>query len=129
MKKVMVSGTFDIVHPGHLHFFEQAKQYGEHLSVVVAHDDRSKKQLKFNQQERCWGLDILSMVDTVVKGNDTGNIFSILQIVEPHIICLGYDQEINEDELVQYIQSNGLDIKVIRCKAHMPEQFKSSLLK
>lgn len=129
MKKVMVAGTFDIVHPGHLHFFEQAKRYGDHLSVVVAHDDRSQKRLKFNQQERCWALDVLSMVDTVVKGNDTSDIFSILQMVEPHIICLGYDQKINEEDLVKYIEKNGLDIKVVRCKAHLPELFKSSLLK
>ena len=38
MKKVMAVGVFDLLHAGHLHYLEQAKSLGDHLTVVVAHD-------------------------------------------------------------------------------------------
>ena len=37
--KVMAVGVFDLVHAGHLHYLEQPKSLGNHLTVVVAHDD------------------------------------------------------------------------------------------
>ena len=37
--KVMAVGVFDLLHAGHLHYLEQAKSLGNHLTVVVAHDD------------------------------------------------------------------------------------------
>ena len=37
MKKVIVFGSFDYIHPGHLNFFEQAKSYGDYLIVVATH--------------------------------------------------------------------------------------------
>ena len=37
--KVMAVGVFDLLHAGHLHYLEQAKSLGSHLTVVVAHDD------------------------------------------------------------------------------------------
>ena len=39
MKRVMAVGVFDLLHAGHLHYLEQAKSLGEHLTVVIAHDD------------------------------------------------------------------------------------------
>ena len=38
MKKIMVFGTFDVLHKGHINFFKQAKKHGDHLLVVVARD-------------------------------------------------------------------------------------------
>ncbi|HLC71304.1 MAG TPA: adenylyltransferase/cytidyltransferase family protein, partial [Candidatus Nanoarchaeia archaeon] len=38
MKTVMCFGTFDILHPGHLHYLQQAKKYGDYLMVVIARD-------------------------------------------------------------------------------------------
>ncbi|MCX6707322.1 MAG: adenylyltransferase/cytidyltransferase family protein, partial [Candidatus Woesearchaeota archaeon] len=45
-KTVLVFGTFDILHPGHLNFFDQARKAGgegSKLVVVVARDFNSKK--------------------------------------------------------------------------------------
>ena len=36
--KVMVFGTFDILHPGHLNFFKQAREFGNFLIAVIARD-------------------------------------------------------------------------------------------
>ena len=84
----MVAGTFDIIHPGHLHFFEQAKAHGDHLSVVVSHDCREKEGRRHSQQERVWAVSVLSMVDETIKGGD-GEMFNMLKQVQPHVLCLG----------------------------------------
>ena len=38
MKKVFVSGCFDVLHGGHLEFFEQAKALGDYLIVCLPSD-------------------------------------------------------------------------------------------
>jgi len=43
MKTVMTFGTFDIVHPGHIHFLQQAKTYGDRLITIVARDMNVQK--------------------------------------------------------------------------------------
>ena len=44
MSKIMAVGVFDLLHAGHLHYLEQAKALGDHLTVVVAHDDTVRKR-------------------------------------------------------------------------------------
>ena len=39
MKKVFVSGCYDIIHAGHLAFFKEAKALGDHLTVCFASDE------------------------------------------------------------------------------------------
>ena len=36
MKKVFVSGCYDIVHAGHIQFFEEARALGDYLIVSFA---------------------------------------------------------------------------------------------
>ena len=44
MKRILAVGVFDLLHAGHLHYLEQAKSLGDHLTVVVAHDDTVRKR-------------------------------------------------------------------------------------
>ena len=39
MKKVFVSGCYDIIHAGHIEFFNQAKTLGDYLIVSFASDE------------------------------------------------------------------------------------------
>ena len=43
MRKIIVFGTFDILHKGHLNLFKQAKQHGDYLMAVIARDKNVKK--------------------------------------------------------------------------------------
>ena len=36
--KVVATGVFDIIHIGHAHFLNAAKEHGNHLTVIVAND-------------------------------------------------------------------------------------------
>jgi len=43
MVKVMASGTFDLLHMGHIYYLKEAKKYGNKLSVVIARDTTVRK--------------------------------------------------------------------------------------
>jgi len=74
MKKVFVSGCYDIIHGGHVEFFTQAKSLGDHLIVSFAgekslkiHKNR-KSSLPVYHKQRL--LESLTMIDEVVVGDD-----------------------------------------------------------
>ena len=72
MKKVMVFGTFDILHNGHLSLFKQAKKYGDYLIVSIARD-QSVEKLKgnktlYNENQRLDQVKKLEIVDKAILG-------------------------------------------------------------
>jgi FAD synthetase len=38
MVRILATGTFDILHPGHLRYLSEAKELGDELYVIVARD-------------------------------------------------------------------------------------------
>ena len=111
--KVMAVGVFDLLHAGHLHYLEQAKALGSHLTVVVAHDDTvriRKHEPVTNHDLRRRMVEGLKPVDEVIIGNSPDvSIFEILPVVDPDIIALGYDQEHAEDSIRVKLQELGYD--------------------
>ena len=109
--RVMAVGVFDLLHAGHLHYLEQARALGNHLTVVVAHDDtvRARKHDPVtNHDLRKRMVEGLKPVDAVIIGNSPDvSIFEILPKVNPDIIALGYDQEHAEDLIKQKLQELG----------------------
>ena len=109
--RVMAVGVFDLLHAGHLHYLEQARALGNHLTVVVAHDDtvRARKHEPVtNHDLRKRMVEGLKPVDAVIIGNSPDvSIFEILPKVDPDIIALGYDQEHAEDSIKQKLQELG----------------------
>ncbi len=111
--KVMAVGVFDLLHAGHLHYLEQAKSLGDHLTVVVAHDDTvriRKHEPVTNHDLRRRMVEGLKPVDEAIIGNSPDvSIFEILPVVDPDIIALGYDQEHAEDSIRIKLQELGYD--------------------
>lgn len=119
MVRVMAVGVFDLLHAGHLHYLEQAKSLGDHLTVVIAHDDTVRKRKHepvTGQDLRCRMVQGLKPVDEAIIGNSPEvPIFDILPIVNPDIIALGYDQEHAEEKIRASLNDMGLGhIKVTR---------------
>lgn len=119
MTRIMAVGVFDLLHAGHLHYLEQAKALGDHLTVVVAHDDtvRKRKHEPVTGQElRRRMIEGLKPVDQAIIGNPPDvPIFDILPQVNPDIIALGYDQEHAVDKIQSKLDDAGLgQIKVCR---------------
>ena len=70
MKKIVVNGTFDVIHPGHLALLNYARSLGDFLLVAIDTDERVR-ELKGptrpinNQYERKLLLENLRAVDQV----------------------------------------------------------------
>ncbi len=131
MKTVMCFGTFDVLHLGHLHYFEQAKKYGDYLIVVIARDITKKKQNKqiiFSEQERLQLIQSLKVTDKVVLG-DPKNHFNIILNHKPDVICLGYDHKLKESQLQQELFKLGLTPKIVRINSYRTKKHKSTKIK
>lgn len=132
MTKVMVFGTFDLVHLGHLSLFEQAKKHGDELIVVVALDStvlktKGRKPF-FDEQQRLKMIQALRIVDKAVLGNPE-DFYKVINEEKPDVICLGYDQKFFVDKLQDKIKEFGLQTRIIRLKPFLSETYKSSKIR
>ena len=120
-KKVLVFGTFDILHKGHLSYFKQARKYGDYLIAVVARDKtvlKIKGKLPRNNE-----LKRLSKVKTEVDKAVLGFVsdkYKVIRKFKPDVICLGYDQMASLEELKKF------NIPIKRLKSYQPHKYKSS---
>ena len=132
MKRVLVFGSFDLIHPGHHHLFKEAKKLGKELFVVVAKDSTIKK-IKgkspwYDENERLKHVQKVKHVDKAVLGNK-GDKYKIIEEIKPDVIALGYDQNFFTDELENEMMKRKIKVRIIRISSYKPEIFKSSLLK
>lgn len=128
MKKVMVFGTFDLLHPGHIHMLKEAMGYGDCLIAVVARDStaeqvKGKKPLN-NQETRIKNLKALGLADKILLGYE-GDKHRIAAEEQPQVVALGYDQNFFIDGLKKVLP---FDARIIRLSPYLPEKYKSSKL-
>ena len=128
MKKVMVFGTFDGLHPGHLNFFEQAQKYGDYLIVVVARDKTVKKiKNRFpsrNEMERLRTLQRCKLINEARLGYEN-NPYGIIREINPDVICLGYNQKTFTENLPKELEKMSLSTKIYRMEPFQPEKYHS----
>lgn len=131
MKKVLIFGTFDGLHPGHLNLFEQAKKYGDYLIVVVARDKTVKKiKNRFpsrNEMERLRTLQKCKLINEARLGYED-NPYGIIEEIAPDVICLGYDQKTFTENLPKELEKMKLTTKIYRMKHFQPEKYHSFIL-
>lgn len=132
MQKVLVTGTFDILHPGHLSLFRQAKKLGDFLVVIVARDTTVKKvkgrRPRHAQHIRLRNVRKNPLVDRAVLGR-TGDKLKIIEVEKPDIIGLGYDQRAFTAGLRRELKKREVKTRVVRLKPYRPRMYKSSLLR
>ena len=86
VKKVMVFGTFDVLHAGHLKFLEEAKKLGgddARLTVVIARDSTVHKVRGrppiFSEEDRRKLVEGLKPVDEAILGYEGGDMLKIVE--------------------------------------------------
>jgi len=95
---IVVNGTFDILHRGHIEMLEYAKSLGDHLLVCIDTDSRVK-ELKGadrpinNQTDRAFMLQSLKCVDEVWFFNSEEELEFILENYHPDIMVKGSDYQ------------------------------------
>jgi len=129
---VLAGGVFDIIHPGHIHTLNAAKELGDVLVIVVATDNTAVKMKKrrplHSQEQRQELVNSLSMVDLCLIGQED-DIFKTVNHVKPQIIALGYDQVHQEKFITEGCKKIELDAKVARLQSPIPESSSSKIQK
>ncbi|WP_332448466.1 adenylyltransferase/cytidyltransferase family protein [Methanoculleus sp.] len=115
MTRVVATGTFDILHPGHLYYLEESRRLGDELSVIVARDANVKHKPRpiLPEDQRLRMVRALRPVDHAVLG-DLHDMFRPIEELQPDIITLGFNQHFNEENLRQRLRDRGLDADVVR---------------
>ena len=134
MTRVMVFGTFDMLHAGHEDFFRQARALAHepYLIVSVARDSSVERikgmKPRHSEIERLSNAKGHKLVDEAVLGDEVGYITHICA-ARPDLIALGYDQT---GEYVNNLEKDltdaGIASKVVRLQAFQPETYKTSKL-
>jgi FAD synthetase len=125
MVRVLATGTFEILHPGHLLFLEEAKKLGDELFVIVGRDVNVKKRKRtpiIPEEQRLRMVSALKMVDKAMLGSEK-DIYEPLYSIKPDIVAIGYDQDFDEEKLERELRERGFHSKVIRIKKHNSNAF------
>ena len=117
MAKVFVSGCFDVLHSGHIRFFEEASQYGD-LYVSIG-SDKTVEELKhrptlYNEKERLYMVSAIRYVyhAFVAKGSGKLDFMEELKQIKPDIFFVNTDGDSEQkrqavEELgIRYVVSN-----------------------
>ena len=131
--RIMLFGTFDGLHFGHLNFFNQARKLAEN-SLIIVSVARDKNVLKIkgflprlNEKKRLNLIQKSRVVDKVVLSGVKNYLPHILK-EKPDIIALGYDQKAYVKELKDDLKNKGLVVKVVRLKPYKENIYKNHLI-
>lgn len=120
-KIVLASGTFDLLHLGHVRFLEEAKKAGgenAELVVIVARDStvkarKGKKPIMPEDQRRAL-VESLSVVDEAILGWEDFSIEKVIEKIKPDIIAVGHDQDGIEKEVQKAIKEKKISIGIAK---------------
>lgn len=133
MVHVVVTGTFDGLHPGHRFLFRTARALGDRLTVVVARDAtvrRVKGHLPDHTQgRRRSAVAADPSVDRAVLGLPGRDKLAIIIRLQPAIVALGYDQRAFTQGLRAALRARGVQVRVCRLPAYHPRRYKSKIIR
>lgn len=130
--RILVFGTFDVLHPGHINFFKQARKLGKHpfLIASIARDVNVKKikgkKPRYGERRRLTLVKKCKLIDKAVLGAPVDYLKHIIA-QKPDIIALGYDQKAYTVGLRRKLLDKGLTVKIARLRAYKPDRYKTSL--
>jgi len=114
-KIVQCHGTFDMIHPGHIVHFEEAKALGDILVVTITAEkfvNKGPGRPYFNDALRTRWLAALAAVDYVVTIPFAAAVEAI-ECVKPHFYCKGREYENQENDVTGNIANDVATVK--RC--------------
>ena len=134
-KKVLIAGTFDILHPGHIFLINEAAKLGD-VYVIVAMDKNrevySGEVPIVPEQQRLEVMKSLKNVKDAKLGRHDNDTLKTVEDIYPDIILLGPDQKFSVDRLQKALKLKGMNqIEVLRLEKFY-DKFKlhsSSLIK
>jgi FAD synthetase len=131
--RIMVFGTFDDLHQGHLNFFKQARNLHQFPFLIVSiARDRNVFKIKGkypnkNERARMVLLKKCKLVDKIVLSGLKNHLPHIVKM-RPQIIALGYDQKAYVQNLRKDLKNKGILVKIARLKPYKKKIYKNHLL-
>lgn len=117
--RVLATGTFDLMHVGHLHYLAQAKTLGDELVVCVARDRNvlriKQRQPILPENVRLEMVSALRIVDRAVLGSEV-DLFETVRREQPDVIALGPTQTWDEDRLRRELATRDIKAAIVRVK-------------
>ena len=134
-KRVLVAGTFDIIHAGHIYLINEAAKLGDVYVVVATDKNRelfSGEQPIISQEQRLEVIRNLKNVIDARLGRSDNDTLKTVEEINPDIILLGPDQKYSIEVLRKGLREKGLnhiEIKRIELYYDKYELHSSSLIK
>jgi len=121
LRVVLTSGSFDLVHLGHVKYLAKAKEFGDVLVVGVDSDEkiRSRKALGRPMVPEAERLEMLAHqrpVDLLYLKKCDDARWALIEAVRPDVLVLTEDHSYDEDDLVALKEFCG-DIRVLERQA------------
>jgi len=115
IRRVVATGTFDLLHPGHLYYLEESKKLGDELWVIVARDAnvRHKPRPIIPEEHRLRMVAALKPVTHAILGDKT-DMFRPIREINPALITIGFNQHFDEIKLHQQLSERGLAPEIVR---------------
>jgi len=115
MTRVVATGTFDLLHPGHIYYLEESRKLGDELFVIVARDANVKHKPRpvIPEEQRRAMVASLRAVDHAVLG-DPVDMFRPIREIRPDVITIGFNQHFDTELLVRQLAEQSLDARVVR---------------
>jgi FAD synthetase len=122
MTHVIAQGTFDLLHPGHLHYLQDAAAMGDRLTVILARRENvtHKEPPILPNRQRRDVVAALEIVDEARIGH-LEDIFVPIEELDPDVIALGHDQHHDEAAIEDELARRGIDCEVRRASPRDPE--------
>ncbi len=118
------NGCFDLLHRGHVHYLEKAKECADIL-VLGLNSDGSVKRLKgadrpfVNEDDRAYVLSRLEVVDVVCIFNEDTPV-DLIKILKPDYLIKGGDYSLDQvvgREIVEKYGGKVLTIPIVKGKS------------
>ena len=102
---VLVSGIFNILHPGHMRLLKFAKKSGKKLTVVIEGDKLAGNDAHIPESLRLEAVQSHNLVNDAFISDDPIEI--IINRIQPDIVVKGKEHELLENPELDAVQSYG----------------------
>lgn len=118
-KVVFTNGVFDLIHPGHLIYLQEAKSLGSKLILAINSDASTKQLNKGNsrpinpENDRAIIMSALQMIDAVLIFEEQTPI-EVIQKLLPDVLVKGGDYMIDQIVGAETVLKNGGEVKQLQ---------------
>ena len=132
-KIVLASGTFDLLHWGHVRYLEEAKKAGgknAKLIVIIARDStiektKGKKPIMSEDQRRSL-VEALRVVDEAILGYEELNTGTVIEKIRPDVIAIGHDQSDVEKYVRKAVAKKEIKVDIVKIGKFGKDELNSS---